>query len=134
MMVWLAGMLSAIMAWGVNTLVVKKGGGVAVIWVVPLLEEVLKTGTALALGTSVTLTHGVFGLGEAIHDYLASSRFGFWAGLSSIVSHWTFGQTTVIIHFYTKSWPVGILTAISLHSCWNLFMVRLFTHLPPREK
>lgn len=134
MMGWLSGILSALMAWGANSLVVKKAGGSAVIWVVPVLEEGLKTGTALLLGTSVLLTHSVFGLGEALHDYLVSRRFGFWAGLSSIVSHWAFGQTTVIIHFHTMSWPLGVLTSIFLHICWNLGMVYLFTNLTCRGK
>lgn len=126
---WWAGLLAAGLAWGINGLVVKKGGEKTIIWVIPLLEELIKTGAALLMGVNVPLTHGVFGLAESIHDYVASRRWGLWAGLSSIAGHWLFGQVTAITTVRLGSWPVGILAATVFHIGWNYTMVRLFTVL-----
>ncbi|MBZ4653401.1 MAG: hypothetical protein JG781_740 [Peptococcaceae bacterium] len=124
-----AGLVAALLAWGLNVLVVKGGGERCIIWVIPWLEEFIKTGTALLLRTSIPLTHGVFGLVEAVHDYLSSRRLGFWAGLASVLSHWFFGQITQYLLSQTGYWLLGAGTAALVHISWNLVITRLFASL-----
>ncbi len=121
-----AGLVAALIAWGCNVLVVRAGGERCIIWVIPWLEEFIKTGTALLLRTSVPLTHGVFGLVEAVHDYLSSRRLGFWAGFASVLSHWFLGQITQYVFASTGYWLLGMGAAAFMHILWNFFMTRLF--------
>ena len=124
-----AGLVAALMAWGLNVLMVKSGGERCIIWVIPWLEEFTKTGAALLLRTSIPLTHGVFGLVEAVHDCLISRRLGFWAGLASVVSHWFFGQITQYFISQTGYWLLGVGVAAVVHVSWNLAITRLFASL-----
>jgi len=126
---WLAGLTAAAVAWLINRYLVSRGGDKAVIWLVPPLEEVLKTGSALLLGATVPLAHGVFGLLEAIHDYLASPRWGLWAGLSSIATHYFLGLCTVLFYSLFSSWLWAIIAASLLHIFWNLIMVGVISRL-----
>jgi len=122
MFYWGAGFFAAGAAWVVNRFVVKYLGEAAIIWVIPWLEELLKTGIALFAGASPLLTHGVFGTIEAFNDYVISPRWGILAGLLSIVSHWLYGLVTVLIYQQTSSWLGGILCASFLHVLWNYSM------------
>lgn len=124
-----AGLGAALLAWGLNVLVVKGGGERCIIWVIPWLEEVIKTGAALLVGTSIPLTHGVFGLVEAVHDCMTSRRWGFWAGLASVVSHWFFGQITQYFLSQMGYWLLGVGVAAVAHVSWNLAITRFFAGL-----
>lgn len=119
---WGAGLFAAGAAWAVNRFVVKYIGEAAIVWVVPWLEELLKTGVALFAGASPLWTHGVFGTIEAFYDYAVSPRWGLLAGLLSIVSHWLYGLVTVFIYQQTSSWLGGIMCASFLHVLWNYSM------------
>ncbi len=121
-----AGLLAAGVAWVMNRFVVKYLGEAAIIWVIPWLEEVIKTSMAIFSGASLILTHGFFGLVEAFHDYLASPRWGMLAGFFSIMSHWFYGWVTVVLYEQTSSWLVGLFCAGVLHVFWNYVMVRLW--------
>lgn len=122
---WIAGLLAAGLAWAGNKPIVKHWGDQGVVWIVPVLEEVIKTGAALFTGSSVTFVHCVFGLVEAIHDYTASRRFGLWSALSSLTSHAFFGQVTLAGFYLTSSWIFGIAAAIILHIFLNYVVVVL---------
>jgi hypothetical protein len=126
---WFAGLFAAGVAWLINRVAVKYFGESAVIWLIPWLEELVKTGVAVLSGTSIILTHGVFGLLEAVHDYVASPRWGIPAGLLSIISHWFYGLVTFTVYQSTSLWPVSVLSAAFLHVGWNYLMVRLFSLL-----
>lgn len=130
---WLAGLLAAGTAWITNRLVVKYWGDLAVVWVIPWLEEIIKTGIAIFSGASLILTHGVFGLLEAVHDYMASPRWGIIAGFSSIISHCFYGWVTAFINARISFWLGSALVAAFLHVCWNYVMVRLFGSLQERN-
>lgn len=123
-----AGLLAAAGAWILNRFVVKYYGDAAIIWIIPWLEEILKTGIALVFGANLVLTHGVFGLIEASHDYLVSPRWGLWAGLAGIVSHWFYGWFTETLFKQTSSWLISIFFAGVLHVLWNDVMIRLFSY------
>lgn len=119
---WGAGLFAAGAAWVINRFVVKSLGESSIIWVIPWLEEMLKTGIAVFSGASLLLTHGVFGLVEAFYDYAASPRWGIWAGLFSMLSHWFYGLVTVFVYKQTSSWLGGILCTGFLHVLWNYSM------------
>lgn len=129
---WLAGISAAAVAWIINRFLVAKGGERAVIWLVPPIEEFLKTGLALLLGAVIPLTHGVFGLLEAIHDYLNSPRWGLWAGLSSIITHFFLGWFTLMLYRLFPSWLVAMVLAAVLHIFWNLLIIRLMAKITRR--
>jgi len=131
---WLAGLTAAALAWSFNRYLVAKGGDRAVIWLIPPLEEILKTGAAIGIGTAVPLVHGVFGLLEAIHDYWASPRWGFWAGLSSIGSHYFFGWATLLSYRLWGSWLLAILLVSAAHILGTLVMVGYLTPLLSRRR
>jgi len=119
---WGAGLFAAGVAWVTNRFVVKFLGERAIIWLIPWLEEFFKTGIAVFSGASILLTHGVFGTIEAIYDYTVSPRWGIWAGLLSMGSHWLYGVVTVLVTQQTSSWLGGILSAGFLHVLWNYAM------------
>lgn len=123
-----AGLFAAAGAWILNRFVVKHWGEAAIIWVIPWLEEILKTGIAVLLKANLVLTHGIFGLIEASHDYLVSPRWGLLAGLTGIVSHWFYGWFTAMLFKQTSSWLISIFCAGLLHVFWNHVMIRLFSH------
>lgn len=131
---FLAGILAAIISWIANTYLVRYRGDAAVLFYIPPLEETVKTGSAVLFSTSIPLVHLVFGLIEAVHDYLASSRWGVFAGVLSILGHGLFGLITYVIYFFTYSWIFSILTASIIHIIWNIVMVRLFSFHSIRKK
>jgi len=107
-----------------NRLLVAKGGDEAVIWLIPPLEESLKTGIALLLWAAVPPAHGVFGLLEAVHDYWASPRWGLWAGLSSIISHFFLGWGTVFCYSIIPSWIMAVGAIAIIHAFWNFLIIK----------
>jgi hypothetical protein len=123
-----AGLLAAGSAWLINRFVLRYFGEQSIIWIIPWLEEIIKTSAALFMGVSLMMTHGIFGLVEAVHDYVYSPKWGFFAGLASIVSHWFYGWLTYVIYTETASWPFSVVCVGSLHVLWNILMVRLFTY------
>ncbi len=134
MIYWLAGLNSAGIAWVCNRYLVSKKGDIAVIWIVPILEETIKTGIAVLLKAPVTLTHNVFGLIEAVHDYTAGAQFGFWSAISSIIGHWIFGQVTLFIYNKFYSWIFAIIFTGVLHIFWNYAMVMIFSYFNQYRK
>lgn len=125
MISWIAGLLAAGLAWAGNKPIVKHWGDRGVIWIVPVLEEVIKTGAALFTGSSVTFVHCVFGLVEALHDYSASRHLRLWSALASLASHSFFGQVTLAGFYLTGSWLFGTAAAIFLHITLNYVVVGL---------
>lgn len=126
MIAWLAGSIAAGMAWVGNVWTVKHWGDKGVIWLVPILEETVKTAAALFFDTSIIYTHGVFGLFEAFHDYFSSRRLGLISGLTALSSHWIFGWVTSYVINYTQSWLAGIVAASLLHTYFNYMMLHFF--------
>ncbi|MDD2400886.1 MAG: hypothetical protein PHI90_05830 [Clostridia bacterium] len=124
-----AGIFAASLAWVVNRLAIKYFGEYSIIWVIPLLEETIKTGVALLSGTSLVLTHGIFGCIEAIHDYYFSRKWGLVAGVSSVVSHLLYGWLTIWIYDNILSWVASVVLVGSLHTFWNFIMIKLFSYV-----
>jgi hypothetical protein len=128
----IAGTLAGGIAYLVNRQVVQRMGPVAISSVIPVVEEVLKTGLAIILGASILGTHFIFGIIEGIYDYLTGGKGKTWAGVISVVSHFVFGLVTL-----TVSGSLGILPAVvlstTIHAGWNAIIIKIADHRLPRK-
>lgn len=121
----LAGIMAAFFSFFVNKLALKSYGKVIVVTLVPLLEEVIKTMTAYLMGAPLLLTHGVFGLAEAVHDVYARRGESSLPFLLSLGGHLAFGGVTHFIYAATGVLGYAILTAAAIHGIWNLSIITI---------
>lgn len=90
----------------------------------PALEEILKTLSAYYFAADILVTHLVFGLIEAVYDWVQTRGQGVTAALLSVIGHGLFGGVT----FFTAQSAgiyVGLAAGIVIHLIWNTVMVRL---------
>lgn len=113
-----AGLLAAAAAFILNRYLVGVMGEGAIAKLIPAVEEILKTGSALLWGTSIPFTHGVFGAVEAIHEIQASPR-GLWSGIMAFINHLFYGIVTLAVMEVAGGWFWGLAGAIALHTLWN---------------
>jgi len=92
--------------------------------VAPGVEEGAKTGFAWLLGTSIPLTHSIFGLIEGVWDAARGGR-GFAAGLLSLVSHTCFGLAAGWLYRLTASVLLAVAGSCLLHMIWNGLILNL---------
>jgi hypothetical protein len=118
-----AGLLASLIAWIGNRLLANRSGTRLVTILVPLWEEMLKTGSAFLLGAPIFWTHAVFGMVEAINDFLQSPK-GIVAGLAGLVGHMFFGYLTTTVYLVTGSPVAGLLTGMAAHMGWNLLVIK----------
>jgi hypothetical protein len=116
----LAGLLAALFSFFANGLALRSYGPLAAVWAVPLLEETAKTLTAFLLGVPLLLTHGVFGLTEALHDSFSRRGRAGLAPFLSLGGHLAFGGVTQGVYGLTGVLGYGIAAAAGLHILWNL--------------
>jgi len=118
----LAGLMSAVLARWLLGLVGQASSMFMIVLVAPALEEVVKTGLALLLGTDVFLTHMIFGCVELVTDSL--NDLNIWPGLVALVLHGMLGMATV---WFLASGGVlaAVALAVLLHGLWNFTAVRL---------
>ncbi|HHY81820.1 MAG TPA: hypothetical protein GX505_03950 [Clostridiales bacterium] len=108
-----------------NKLLLKILKEYAVIIGAPVTEEILKTLPAYFLNRPVLHVHILFGIGEAIYDFLTGARnSGRWAAAVSIVSHSVFGGITLFVLSISDEVFLSILCAIAAHCIWNLVIMR----------
>lgn len=118
-----AGLAAAFVALIGNRLAVRGGDRVAVAVLVPLVEEVAKTGAALAVGAPIVATHVVFGLIEAGYDIIKPSRVGLLAGLVGLAGHFTFGLAAGLVYGRYGSGPAAIAAATLAHVFFNAIVI-----------
>jgi hypothetical protein len=128
----LAGTLAAGIAYLINRQVVRQLGPGAIGSVIPVVEEVLKTGLAIILGASILGAHLIFGVIEGAYDLITGGEHRAWAGVISVVSHFIFGLVTL-----TVSTNLGVLPAvaisITIHAGWNIIIIKLAGNRQPRK-
>jgi len=114
--------MSAVLSRWLLGLVGRSGWMLMIVFVAPVVEEVVKTGLALLLGADIFLTHMIFGAAELITDSL--NGLSIWPGLVAIVLHGMLGMATV---WFLASAGVlmAVLLAVLLHVLWNYTAVRL---------
>lgn len=120
-----AGIIAALLSYLCNKAVLRKSENTGITIVIPCIEEMTKTISALAMNTSIIKTHFIFGIIEGIYDIATSSKaVGRWAALASIISHSLFGLVTYfsIKNGYSFYW--GIFLAWLIHSTWNWYITK----------
>lgn len=124
MRVLIAGALAAVMSWVGNRAALKVMGTKVIIVSAPLLEELAKSGSAVLLGTSVILTHGIFGLIEAFYDAWGSRIRGLTAGAISFAGHLLFGYISqmVLNRYYVLF--AAVMSGYSVHMLWNIMVMK----------
>lgn len=119
-----AGILAGLIAWSVNILLIKKWNGAAVLVLIPILEEILKTSLAIFFTTSILFTHIIFGIIEGFYD-LKTNIKGLTPALFAILTHTLFGLITITIYSYFNSLSFGVMIAIICHIIWNSVIVKI---------
>lgn len=122
--VW-AGLLAAAAAWFLNGLLVKRYDSRNLIFLVPLLEEGVKTGSALLFGTSIILVHITFGLLEAAWDMLGDWPKGLYAGLSGAAGHTIFGLISALLWQYSGLVGLALAGGYAAHMSYNYTVLQL---------
>lgn len=119
----LAGGLAAFFSFYLNTKALKLDK-LAIVYVAPFIEEVMKTYFALYLNSSVIFSHVIFGCIEGLYDIIKSkSSNRYLAGVAALVSHSIFG---IITENMIKSYQVplkAIITSCLVHSIFNLVVL-----------
>ncbi|MDA8235810.1 MAG: hypothetical protein M0Z31_13620 [Clostridia bacterium] len=118
-----AGLLAAGMVWAINRFLLQTEKAVNIMFIIPGVEELAKTGLALFFNSSVLLTHGVFGTVEAIVDVFATRRKGIAAGLVSYLGHFLFGLLTILGQKELESIWAGLGLAYLAHASWNVLVI-----------
>lgn len=126
MEVILAGGLASLIAYAINTMLMKAEGNRILPYLVPVVEETCKTLSAVWLGAPVLFVHLFFGAAEGLFDLLTVDPGGWLPALSSLITHGMLGTlTTWGIH--KEGLPFGLLTGIVAHVIWNNLIIRLVT-------
>ena len=116
--------LAALFAYVLNRLMVTRVGDGAIKILIPLLEEGLKTGLALAFPIPVLTMHIGFGIYEAIYDILANPGVGggkrWVAALLALLGHGLFGWLTLFLLELRLPGILAIVLVGAVHGCWNI--------------
>ncbi|KJS85668.1 MAG: hypothetical protein JM58_07995 [Peptococcaceae bacterium BICA1-8] len=123
MVAFFAGLLAAFVAWIFNRYVVNRWGDLAVAYIVPIAEEILKTFIAIILGASIFYAHFSFGVIEAIWDMKANTK-GFRPAILSLLTHSFFGLITIYTFQLTGLLILGIIISTTTHIIWNSYIIR----------
>jgi len=119
----LSGIAGVILAYFLNKMAVNKYNKKAIIHLVPVIEETCKTVVGY-LTSSILLSHLIFGVTEAVNDYIkASYEINLRASILSILSHGFFGITSYILVMQTNIFWAIIVTSL-IHGLWNRLMLR----------
>lgn len=114
------GLLAAFLAFIINRYLVYRLGNEAIIYIIPILEELLKTGFYYIFGGNLIIIHLIFGLIEGIFDYFNNKL----AALLALISHLSFGYITLII-WKASNLALAILVTSLIHMSWNYLIGRL---------
>ncbi len=123
-----AGVSAAVIAYILNRIVIAKAGNKGIVSLIPFVEEVLKSLTAVYLGGSLVTTHLIFGAIEASYEIFgAKSPKEIAGGFSSLATHGALGLVTSGVWVLTNSLWLGIGAASLLHSLWNRMITGTYT-------
>ncbi len=119
----LAGLTAAAVSWVANRAALKLSGPKVIVAVGPFIEELAKTGFAVLTGSSLVLTHGIFGLAEGIYDAWGSGLQGIKAGFVSFLGHIFYGYlTSTVLDKYRLFLP-ALLAGYVVHVVWNITVI-----------
>ncbi|OCL25751.1 hypothetical protein U472_15635 [Orenia metallireducens] len=115
------GLLASFLAFIINRYLVSIIGNQAIIYIIPIIEEILKTTLFYIFGGNLILVHLIFGIIEGIFDYLNNKV----AALLAVLSHLLFAYITLTI-WNLSNIVLAILTASLIHMAWN-YLIGRFT-------
>ncbi|SJZ74256.1 hypothetical protein [Selenihalanaerobacter shriftii] len=119
----LVGLIAAVVTMLINRYLVAEAGNLVIIYLVPFVEEVVKSFSAYFWQTNILLVHLVFGAIEAIYDFYSTSEHGVLAGSFSLLGHFAFGYITLFIYLKSNSILLGVLAATTVHTLWNYIVL-----------
>ncbi len=126
--IFVIGMSSAL-AYLINRSLFGRLGTWGIITLVPVVEELLKTGLAALLGAAVWWVHIGFGVIEGLFDISQRPnpvpQLGYLAAWCSVIGHGAFGSVTIWAWSQTGSVYWGLATGMGLHLLWNVWIVRI---------
>ena len=105
-----------------NRALLKLFGVQTIITLSPVLEEGLKTLFAYSFGADIFVTHTVFGLVEAVYDWV-QTQGRILAAFLSIAGHGLFGFVTVFTA-QAAGVHIGLAAGIVTHLLWNTLMIK----------
>jgi hypothetical protein len=119
----ISGIVSALIAYVFNRLLIKRQKEKSIVFIIPLVEECSKTLIAIMMGGSIIGVHVVFGIIEALYDLLhtKSKNAATIAAVLSLISHSIFGIISNYIYIWTGWLSLGIIITTIIHSTWNYF-------------
>lgn len=122
-----AGVIAAAAAYIFNRIIIEKAGNKGIVSLIPIVEELLKSLTAVYLGTSIISVHSVFGAIEAGYEIRgAKSIKGVLGGITSFVMHGLLGLVTAAVWTWTNNLFLGIGASAMLHSLWNRLITKAY--------
>ncbi len=124
-----AALLAAGFAWLANGLILPAAGNRGIALLTPLVEETVKTLTAVILGASILWTHVFFGSVEAILEVVRRGSPGLVPGWTALAAHSLFGLFTVWVYGKIGLAPALVL-AYLIHAAWNGAVVAVNRNKP----
>ncbi len=116
----LAALLAGLVGYLVNRWAVRTWGPRVILFGVPIIEELAKTGSAIFAGGAILPTHVGFGLIEAVYDWEEGRRSVHGAAaIIGLIGHAAFGWITEWITTLSGHLIYGLLTATAVHLLWN---------------
>ncbi|MEW6663566.1 MAG: hypothetical protein AB1447_14640, partial [Bacillota bacterium] len=99
-------------------------GNRAILFWAPAIEELLKTGLAVAAAVPIWPVHFVFGLVEMAYELTGGIRMkGLIAGIVAVAGHGAFGALAGYVTGITGFWPGGWAVATAAHLAWNRWVL-----------
>lgn len=120
------GIVSALIAYIFNRILIKRQKKKSIVYVIPLIEELSKTILGVIISGNIIAVHFVFGIIEAIYDWFHTEekRIAYIAIAFSIISHSIFGFISYYIYLWTGWIGLGIIVATLIHIIWNYYITR----------
>ncbi len=120
----LAAVSAAGLALAVN-LVLERTGKRGIVYLGPVLEEAVKTGSALFFNVSVPGTHILFGFLEAAGDFAWGGGGKFPAALSGVAAHAVFGLVAYFLMSAGLPAYTAVLGSAAVHVAWNAAVIKI---------
>lgn len=122
-----AGVIAAAAAYIFNRIIIAKAGNKGIVSLIPIVEELLKSLTAVYLGASIISVHSVFGAIESGYEIKgAKSIKGVLGGITSFAMHGLLGLVTAAVWTWTNNLFLGIGASAMLHSLWNRLITKAY--------
>lgn len=125
-MSYLIGCVVAMISFVLNRALFQRIGYKTIITYSPVVEEVCKTLPAYFIGADILVVHVTFGIIEGCYDFYQNQYTGVLAGALSIVGHFLFGLTAVVVLMLTANIYLAIVASCVFHLLWNVIVVRFF--------